>query len=413
MHHIFTHKNILILVSGSIAVYKMFDCISQLAKYGAHIRVVMSEESRAFIAPLSFEALSHNIVLHDDNQFWYGKQETNANHISYAKWADIVLVAPATANTIAKIACGIADNVLLSTLLASCAPKLLAPAMNTAMLNASQTKQNLAILESMGYEIIPPRSSVLVCGDEGNGALAQVEEIIFMLGRRLMKHTFWYKRNVIISGGGSKENIDSVRYISNRSSGKQASYLALALYMLGAEVTLIASAFPFTLPLGIKCMNVESVSEFNETIHKALDTLDSVNKPIVFMAAALADYAPKPQSGKLKKEHIGESLSLQCYKTNDVLESISSHKAYKVGFKAEVDETHALQYATSMFQQKKCDMVCLNVINEQNPFGNDTNEMKLISAQGVEKISGSKFEVAMRIAASLEILLTQQDSKDI
>lgn len=408
MHYIFTHKNILILVSGSIAVYKMLDCISQLAKYGAYIRVVMSEESCAFVTPLSFEALSHNIVLHDDNQFWYGTQETSANHISYAKWADIVLVAPATANTIAKIACGIADNVLLSTLLASCAPKLLAPAMNTAMLNASQTKQNLAILESMGYEIIPPRSSVLVCGDEGNGALAQVEEIIFMLGRRLMKHTFWYKRNVIISGGGSKENIDSVRYISNRSSGKQASYIALALYMLGAEVTLISSAFPFTLPLGIKCMNVESVSEFNEAIHRALDALDSVNiKPIVFMAAALADYAPKPQIGKLKKEHIGESLSLQCYKTNDVLESISSQIAYKVGFKAEVDEAHALQYATNMLQQKKCDMVCLNVINEQNPFGNDTNEMKLISAQGVEKIGGSKFEVAMRIAASLETLLTQ------
>ena len=352
MHHIFVNKKILILVSGSIAVYKMLDCISQLTKYGADVRVVMSRESRAFIAPLSFEAMSHNIVLHDDNQSWHTTlQEVSPNHIFYAKWADIVLVAPATANTIAKIACGIADNVLLSTLLATRAPKLVAPAMNTAMLNASQTKHNLSMLADMGYEIIVPRSSILMCGDEGEGALAQVEEIIYRLGREILRDTFWSKQRVIVSGGGSKESIDEVRYISNRSSGKQASYLALALYMLGAEVTFISSSFPLVLPLDIKCVSVESVVTFEKAIHKTFNSLDSIeSKPIIFMAAALADYAPKPQSGKLKKEQIGENLSLLCSKTNDILSSISSQKAYKVGFKAEIDDVNALYYAQNMLK---------------------------------------------------------------
>ncbi|MCX2717228.1 bifunctional phosphopantothenoylcysteine decarboxylase/phosphopantothenate--cysteine ligase CoaBC [Helicobacter sp. MIT 21-1697] len=406
MQYIFEDKKILILVSGSIAAYKMLDCISQLIKFGAHIRVVMSKESRAFIQPLSFEAISHNIVLHDENQSWHNSaQEVSPNHIFYAKWADIVLIAPATANTIAKIACGIADNVLLSTLLASSAPKLLAPAMNTAMLNAPQTQNNLVALADMGYEIIAPRSSILMCGDEGEGALAQVEEIIYRLGRGLMKDAFWHKRNIIISGGGSKESIDEVRYISNRSSGKQASYLALALYMLGAEVTFISSAFPFALPLDIKCANVESVTAFDDAIYTALDRLDSMtSQPIVFMAAALADYAPKPQIGKLKKEHIGEKLTLECLKTKDILASLSSQKAYKVGFKAEVDDKNALQYAQNMLETKKCEMVCLNIIDSQNPFGGETNRVKIITHKDIQEVSGSKLEVAFDIARAFSQL---------
>lgn len=406
MHHIFANKKILILVSGSIAVYKMLDCISQLTKYGADVRVVMSRESRAFIAPLSFEAMSHNIVLHDDNQSWHTNlQEVSPNHIFYAKWADIVLVAPATANTIAKIACGIADNVLLSTLLATRAPKLVAPAMNTAMLNASQTKHNLSMLADMGYEIIAPRSSILMCGDEGEGALAQVEEIIYRLGREILRDTFWSKQRVIVSGGGSKESIDEVRYISNRSSGKQASYLALALYMLGAEVTFISSSFPLVLPLDIECVSVESVVTFEKAIHKTFNSLDSIeSKPIIFMAAALADYAPKPQNGKLKKEQIGENLSLLCSKTNDILSSISSQKAYKVGFKAEIDDVNALYYAQNMLKAKECEMVCLNVVGSQNPFGGETNRIKIITHKDIQEVSGSKLEVAFGIASAFSQL---------
>lgn len=197
MQKIFTHKKILICVSGSIAAYKMLECISRLYKYGAQIRVIMSAEACKFVNPLSFEALSKNIVLSENNQMWASecvnesidkvadKTIVGVNHISYAKWADIVLIAPATANSIAKIAYGIADSVMLSAILATSAPKILAPAMNTAMLDAPQTKRNLDTLISMGYEIIPSRSSLLACGDYGNGALAEVDEIIFCLARAL------------------------------------------------------------------------------------------------------------------------------------------------------------------------------------------------------------------------------------
>ncbi|WP_334097393.1 flavoprotein, partial [Helicobacter typhlonius] len=172
MQKIFTHKKILICVSGSIAAYKMLECISRLYKYGAQIRVIMSAEACKFVNPLSFEALSKNIVLSENNQMWASecvnesidkvadKTIVGVNHISYAKWADIVLIAPATANSIAKIAYGIADSVMLSAILATSAPKILAPAMNTAMLDAPQTKRNLDTLISMGYEIIPSRSSL-------------------------------------------------------------------------------------------------------------------------------------------------------------------------------------------------------------------------------------------------------------
>ena len=415
MQHIFTHKKILICISGSIAVYKMLDCISQLYKYGAQIKVIMSAEAVKFVNPLSFEALSRNIVLSEANQTWASESIEGVNHIAYAKWADIVLIAPATANSIAKIACGIADSAMLGAILATSAPKILAPAMNTAMLNAPQTQRNLATLASMGYEIIPTRVSLLACGEQNDGALAEIDEMIFYLARVLTKistkSTFWQDREVIVSGGGSKESIDCVRYLSNHSSGKQASALSLALFMLGAKVTFISSATPIKLPLDIQCVSAQDGASFDTAIHTTLEAFKAQKKPVLFMAAALADYAPKKQEGKLKKEHIGEELILHCHKTKDVLAHIDAHTIYKVGFKAEIDDIHALEYATHMLHSKQCQMVCLNVINEQNPFGGENNAFKLITHKGIEKISGSKFEVALHIALSLESLL--EDSKPI
>ena len=405
----------------------------------------MSAEACKFVNPLSFEALSKNIVLSENNQMWASecvnesidkvadKTIVGVNHISYAKWADIVLIAPATANSIAKIAYGIADSVMLSAILATSAPKILAPAMNTAMLDAPQTKRSLDTLISRGYEIIPSRSSLLACGDYGNGALAEVDEIIFCLARALYLQdshlqisyfqnsnthnppaqiAFWRDREVIITGGGSKENIDLVRYISNHSSGKQASALALALYMLGARVRLISSAFPITLPLGIECKRVQSVRSYDEAISEAIHTaldLKSTKKPALFMVAALADYAPTRQEGKLKKEQIGDELILVCHKTKDILSHICADKIYKIGFKAETDEKNALNHAQNMLKNKHCEAVCLNVINANNPFGGENNALKIITSQGIEEISGSKFDVALKIALFIAPLLTYKD----
>lgn len=412
MQRIFTNKKILICVSGSIAVYKMLDCISQLRKYGAHIKVTMSAEACKFINPLSFEALSHNTVLIESTQTWSSNSTDAINHITYARWADIVLIAPATANSIAKIAYGIADSVFLSTILASNTHKILAPAMNTFMLYAKQTQNNIATLKSIGYEVIPTRSSTLVCGDDGDGALAQIDEIIFVLARALVhKSYFWKNRHVLISGGGSRESIDDVRYISNHSSGKQASALALALFILGANVSIISSAFPMKLPLGVECINADNIESFDNAIAKKIKELDSKEKkPVVFMAAALADYAPIAQSGKLKKEIIGKHLNIECLQTKDILSSISSEAIHKVGFKAEIQGENAIQYAKNMLDTKSCEMVCLNVINETNPFGGENNAIKIITREGIKDISGSKFEVALSIANSLELLL--QNKKD-
>lgn len=397
MRAIFQHKKILILVSGSIALYKMLDCISMLQKYGAYVKVVMSKEAEHFVSALSFEALSHNLVLCEDSQSW---NAGGANHISYAKWADIVLVAPATANTIAKIAHGVADNVLLSTLLAATkAPKLIAPAMNTQMLYAPQTQENLSRIQNLGYEIIAPRSSLLVCGDSGEGALESAEEIIFRIGRVLGRDRFWENQSVIISGGGSRESIDSVRYISNHSSGKQASHLAIALYMLGAKVSLTSSLFPIALPKAIKCVRVASVSEFANAIHNEIDMQSGI-KPIVFMVAALADFTPKaPVLGKIKKEQVGQEYTLECVQTEDVLCSIDPNKAHKVAFKAELDSERAHIYAQKILQAKACEMVCLNVISEENPFGGDQNQMSLISHTEFKTLNaGSKFDISLGIA---------------
>lgn len=405
MQHIFHNKNILILISGSIAVYKILNCISQLKKYNANIKVVMSEESCKFVSPLSFEAMSGNLVLTEHNQSWYNQSSaTNgANHITYAKWADIVLVAPASANSIAKIACGIADNVLLTTLLAAKAKKLIAPAMNTAMLHAPQTQANLIKLQHLGFECIESRSSLLACGEVGDGALAEIEEIIFRLARGLHTNVFWQGRDVVISGGGSKESIDEVRFISNHSSGKQASALAIALYTLGAKVSLVSSAFPMLLPKQITQIQAHNVADFSSKIHNAINKAES--KPFVFMAAALADYAPKPQKSKLKKEQIGDTLTLQCFQTQDVLTSIPPESAYKIGFKAEIDAAKAKHYAKTMLDSKKCDMVCLNIIGEQNPFGADNNTINIFTHDFSQNISGSKLEVAFGIAKACENLL--------
>lgn len=428
MHNIFNNKKILILVSGSIAVYKMLDCISRLTKYGACIKVVMSKESEKFVTPLSFEAMSHEIVLHEKNQSW---QENGANHISYAKWADILLLAPASANTIAKAAYGIADNVLLSTLLATQTPKLLAPAMNTAMLNATQTQRNLTMLAQMGYEIISPRRSLLACGDEGEGALANTDEILFYLARAFMRSDFWTGRRVIVTGGGSREKIDDVRYLSNYSSGKQAAYLARALYVLGADVWLISSSIGVSMPLGVKCVQVESVKDYEAAIRKALDCeLNEENvglletkkarKSVLFMAAALADYAPlKPHSGKLKKEQLGHSLRLECVQNPDVLAAIShdyKDSVYKVGFKAELDSHNASQSACAMLEKKGCDMVCLNVITPNNPFGGERNSIEVFTQtnEGHKesiRFDGSKFEVALFIANRIEKMPSMQECK--
>lgn len=469
--------NILLCVSGSIAAYKALELLSRLKKLDANIAVVMSEEAKKFISPLSFEALSHNQVLHSGTQSWVDSSPkydnlasmysnmppvTNIppysiNHIEYAKWANIVIIAPATANIITKLAYGIADNLITQTLLAFNSTKtplsqmlipakiLLAPAMNTKMFHSPQVQEALKKLQTYNYEIIPPREALLACNTYGVGALAEVEEIIFRTLKSVFAQestvqdfanedckidfeNFWKDREVIITGGGASAKIDSVRAISNHSSGKQAFALAKVAYTLGAKVTLISSKIEGFLPSEIECVNVITNEDYANAIKSCLQKIDSIanqtknnaksskknkltngainstnnahKKPVLFMAAALCDYKlESPKNYKIKKS-TSPTLNIELVATSDILASINSDKIYKIGFKAESidgDKTQennikvALQNAKKMLLSvkeggKDCDCVCLNLINEgeSSPFGADFNSFYLLDSMGLK-----------------------------
>lgn len=372
MDRILHNKHILILVSGSIAIYKTLDLISTLKKEGAKIAVVMSENAKNFITPLSFEALSGREVLHSGSEKFL---QDSPNHISYASWADIAVLAPASVNTIAKLRYGIADNLLLSTLLATKAQTIIAPSANINMIESKQNIENLAALESIGYVIAPPRVSLLACNITAKGAMAEVDELVFIIKRTLFKQSFWSGRNVVITGGGSIEQIDMVRNISNNSSGKQASTLALAFYYLGANVKLISSRFPLKLPLDIEQVEVKSTESFYDALKV------SKRDSMLIMAAAISDYKPlKKLDSKLKKCDIGEYWDLKLEQNTDILSNVDFN--IKIGFKAESDKNIAIDNAKALLKSrnsygKGCDFVILNIISE-NEIGGDSNEVMIL-----------------------------------
>lgn len=388
------NKKILILVTASIAIYKTLDLISQLKKIGAEIFVVMSEESKQFIAPICFEAMSGNPVLCEHSQ----NHANNLNHIGYANLADIALLAPASVNSIAKLAHGIADNLIVETLLAAKCPILIAPSANVNMIESTQNERNLAILRDFGYQIIPPRTTLLACGIIANGAMAEVSELIFALQKTFLSDCFWQKRKITITGGGSAELIDSVRCISNLSSGKQSANLALAFYLLGAEVTFISSKFPIALPQGIKCIRVQSSEDFYKELKK--EKID-----ILLMCAAISDYIPEsaPKT-KLKKEMLGEKWNLILNKNRDILSEIKAN--FKVGFKAECDIKTAKDSAKKMLLSPKnggkgCDLVILNIVDSS--FGSDENEISIFGKCFEQKIGRkNKFDLSFDIASAIK-----------
>lgn len=382
-------KNILVCVSGGIAAYKTLELVRFFKKRGANVRVAMSKGAERFVGALSFEALSGEVVLREESESW---SENGANHISYATWADVCIIAPCTMNTLSKLAYGIADNVMLSTLLACSAPKLIAPSANTVMYLSPQAQNAMQRLQEMGIKIIPARSDLLACGVEGVGAMAEIEEIGYEVLRSLLTHSFWKDKQVVVSGGGSSENIDEVRCISNHSSGLQASYLALALYLLGANVTLVTSKNPIALPHSIKLKKAQNVEEFYTQIRSSV-----VEGGYYFGVAALSDFKPKKSiEGKVKKS---QGLEVEFVPTIDVLASLKLPNLTKIGFKAEKDEERAIHYAKNMLNEKGCKYVCLNVLKENNAFGSEQNSLLLLSQN-----SQKSFELQDKLSLSFTLL---------
>jgi len=411
------NRKILVAVSGSIAIYKVCDLIRAYIKAGAHVKVVMSDAAMKFITPLTFEALTRQKVLTSQSENW----SSELNHIDYAKWADVMVVAPATANTINKLSKGIADNLLAQTFLACKAKKIIAPSANTAMLEDENTIASLKMLRVLGCTIVEPQNKLLACGDVGKGALAEVVDIFDESVKTLNIDPFFEDRKVIVTSGGGKERIDDVRYISNFSSGKMGASIAKWLYYKGADVFYLS----FTqnrLPSGVHTLKVESSAEMEKYLIDAIRvakkgklskvTLQSApqrliqKKPMLFMVAAVSDYRPKfPQRGKLKKEVLGASWSLELVENKDLLRSIDKDGITVIGFKAEFDATNAKSSAQKMLQNKKLDAVCLNILSSNNGFGSDENEIYFIAHEKELFFKKqSKDEIAQKILQSCKDL---------
>ncbi len=394
------NKKILLGVTGSIAVYKSLELTRLFVKAGADVRVVMSESAKKFVTPLTFETLTSNQVLDDTNESWVNDH----NHIKSTQWADLFVIAPATANTIAKLANAIADTMLLQCALAYPAKKIIAPSANTNMLDHPITKANLKMLGIANYEILDTQTKELACKTIGDGAMAEPLDVFFASARTLLEDDFWKDRMVMVTGGGTIEKIDEVRYLSNFSSGKMASSIATALYCRGADVNLIATKFEPGLPNDMHTIEVQDSAEMLEylgdsiriakkgKLSKATLVRDEnihliQKKPYLFMAAAVSDYIPEfVQNSKLKKDMLGESWELKLKQNVDILDTVNKDGIVTIGFKAEMDEANAVANASKMIDSKNIDAVCLNILKDSSSFGSQTNKVEFITPDQIESI---------------------------
>lgn len=406
-------KHVLVGVTGSIAAYKSLELVRLLIKAGADVKVVMSEAAKKFVTPLSFETLSRHKVLDEQSESW----ADDHNHIQTPQWADIFVIAPCTANTIAKLSNAIADNMLLQTALAYPDLKLLAPSANTNMLHNPITKAAMKMLQIADYDLIGTQTKELACQTTGDGAMAEPLEIFWHTARALLKEEFWENRRVIVTGGGTVEKIDDVRYISNFSSGKMASALATALFLRGADVNLIASRRESDLPGLIHTIDVESTSELLEYLNDSIriakkgkmskpslandEALRLIQKkPYLFMAAAVSDYIPAfAQEGKIKKNTLGEKWELHLKENIDILKSINKEGIITIAFKAEMDSQNALKNASDLIDKKSVDAVCLNLLKNSKSFGTTDNQIDFITAKEVISLPRSD-----KLALALQLL---------
>lgn len=394
-----TNKTILLGVTGSISAYKACDLARLFVKAGASVHVVMSSSAERFVSALTFEALTRNSVLTEDSESW----ASTLNHIDIGKKCDAFVLAPATANTINKISQGIADNILLQTILALTKPLLIAAAANTNMIENSTTLTSLQMLRERGVTLVNSQSKLLACGDRGNGALADPEEIFYQTARLLFKEVYWENRDVLVTGGGTREKIDEVRYVSNFSSGKMANSLATALYLKGANVTLISTKDHSEIPSQIATIDLASAREMKvatlNTLKHFLTHQNEGKKPFLFMAAAVADFSPKAAHiGKIKKVSIGSEWHIEMIQTDDILKSISNLDIIKIGFKAEMDKENGFSNAKNLIKNKNIDGVCYNLLANSSSFGTSDNSIIFITKdKSIDLGRASKLDLSFKI----------------
>ncbi len=417
------NKTILLGVTGSISAYKACDLARLFIKAGASVYVVMTPSAERFVSTLTFEALTRNAVLTESSESW----SSELNHIDIGKKCDVFVIAPATANTINKLSKGIADNILTQTALAFNKTLLVAPAANTNMIENHYTTGSLKMLDVNDVRIVKPQSKLLACGDVGNGALAEPSAIFYQVAQALIEEEFWKDRRVVVTGGGTREKIDEVRYISNFSSGKMANALATALYLKGADVCLITTMPHSHIPKEIYVIDVESAEEMKDYTVDAIRvakkgkmskaTMNSTEpihliqkKPYLFMAAAVADYTPKfPQVGKIKKSDIGEKWSIELKQTADILTELNKDGLTTIAFKAEMNKENGFSNAKSLIENKNVDGVCYNLLKDSQSFGTTEHSITFITPNGAKDLGiGSKLDLSFKILYESQALENEQ-----
>ena len=364
-------KTVVIGVTGSIAAYKMADVASTLVKMNADVHVLMTENACNFINPITFETLTSNKCIVDtfDRNF-----EFDVKHISLARKADIFIVAPASANIIGKIANGIADDMLSTTIMAADCKRIIAPAMNTHMYRNPIVQKNIATLKSLGYEFVSPSSGRLACGDIGEGKLADVNTIVDYIVRGVAKKDMEGKK-LIVTAGPTQEAIDPVRFITNHSTGKMGYAIAERAALRGADVTLVSGPVSLNPPSGVKVVNIKSAEDMFNAVTSEYETAD-----IVIKAAAVADYRPAKVSGeKIKKESGMNVIELE--RTRDILQYLGEHKKegqILCGFSMETE--NLMENSVKKLHKKNADMIIANSIKKDGAgFGTDTNVITIIT----------------------------------
>ncbi|MDO4863536.1 MAG: bifunctional phosphopantothenoylcysteine decarboxylase/phosphopantothenate--cysteine ligase CoaBC [Ruminococcus sp.] len=393
-----TGKTVLLGVSSSIAAYKICNLARMLTKLGADVHVSMTENAQNFVHPLTFETLTQHKCLIDtfDRNFEY-----SVEHVSIAKKADVVMIAPATANVIGKIANGIADDMLTTTVMACTCKKIIAPAMNHNMFHNPIVQENLEKLRRHGYEIIEPVKGMLANRDIGDGKLPDEETLLEYIVREAAFGKDLAGKRVLVTAGATRESIDPVRFITNHSSGKMGFAIARAAMLRGAEVTVVAAHTDVEPPMFVNVVKVQSAEDMFNAVKEHLAESD-----IVIKAAAVADYTPVTVAdNKIKKSD--DDMSIQLKRTTDILKYIGEHKrAGQVvcGFSMETE--NVIENSRKKLTKKNCDMICANSIKKAGAgFGTDTNIITMITPDGDEELElMSKFDAANIILTKLTLI---------
>jgi phosphopantothenoylcysteine decarboxylase/phosphopantothenate--cysteine ligase len=369
--------NIVLGVTGGIAAYKSLQVASSLTKLNHNVYTIMTESAAEFINPITFHSLTHLPVESE----LFSTTTSEVKHIGLADKADLFLIAPATANFIAKAAAGIADDLLTTVILATEAPIMIAPSMNVHMFENPVVQRNMKTLEDLGYKIITPEAGYLACGYTGKGRLPAPERLVEEVRKELFKKDLKNKK-ILITAGPTRESIDPVRFLTNHSSGKMGYALAQAAAYRGAEVKLVSGPTELEAPLGVELSRVETAAEMKDSVFAEAETAD-----IIIMAAAVADYRPQNYSAqKLKKGN--DNLKLELERTTDILAELGKKKNKSqllIGFAAESE--NLLENAQLKLRKKRADYIIANDISNKNiAFGSDKNQVTILSEEGSTKL---------------------------